>query len=31
YRVFCVPEKGDARECAAPGAVASNFMEKTNA
>ncbi|EBV9478449.1 transcriptional regulator, partial [Salmonella enterica subsp. enterica serovar Typhimurium] len=25
------PEKGDARECAAPGAVASNFMEKTNA
>ncbi|EBA0844421.1 transcriptional regulator, partial [Salmonella enterica subsp. enterica serovar 4,[5],12:i:-] len=21
----------DARECAAPGAVASNFMEKTNA
>ncbi|EBX7111118.1 transcriptional regulator, partial [Salmonella enterica subsp. salamae] len=22
---------GDARECAAPGAVASNFMEKTNA
>ncbi|EBR2281597.1 transcriptional regulator, partial [Salmonella enterica] len=27
----CVPEKGDARECAAPGAVASNFMEKTNA
>ncbi|EBR4225336.1 transcriptional regulator, partial [Salmonella enterica subsp. salamae] len=24
-------EKGDARECAAPGAVASNFMEKTNA
>ncbi|EAO9460828.1 transcriptional regulator, partial [Salmonella enterica] len=31
YRVFCAPEKGDARECAAPGAVASNFMEKTNA
>ncbi|AIM75225.1 DNA-binding protein [Salmonella enterica] len=31
YRVFCAPEKGDARECAAPGAAASNFMEKTNA
>ncbi|ECC1605147.1 transcriptional regulator, partial [Salmonella enterica subsp. salamae] len=25
------PEKGDARECAAPGTVASYGMEKTNA
>lgn len=31
FRVFCHPEKGDARECAAPGAVASSGMEKTNA
>ncbi|EDV3123849.1 transcriptional regulator, partial [Salmonella enterica subsp. enterica] len=31
YRVFCAPEKGDARECAAPGTVASYGMEKTNA
>jgi len=22
YRIFCAPEKSDARECAAPGAVA---------
>lgn len=31
YRVFCVPEKSDARECAAPGAVAdkSLCMEKS--
>lgn len=28
YRVFCAPEKGDARECAAPGVVAhSNRVE----
>ncbi|EAT1856564.1 hypothetical protein PRB20_000094 [Salmonella enterica] len=31
FRVFCPPEKGDARECAAPGTVASYGMEKTNA
>ncbi|MEY8710485.1 YmfL family putative regulatory protein [Mangrovibacter phragmitis] len=31
YRVFCEPEKGDARECAAPGAVASIFRGETNA
>ncbi|EAS0615540.1 hypothetical protein AABH71_004766 [Salmonella enterica] len=30
-RVFCPPEKGDARECAAPGTVASSVLEKTNA
>ena len=31
YRVFCLPEKNDARECAAPGAVAdkSLCMEKS--
>lgn len=31
YRVFCAPEKSDARECAAPGAVAdkSLCMEKS--
>ena len=30
FRVFCAPEKSDARECAAPGAVANNSscMEK---
>lgn len=30
YRVFCAPEKSDARECAAPGALANNStcMEK---
>ena len=30
YRVFCVAEKSDARECAAPGALANNSssMEK---
>lgn len=31
YRVFCVPEKSDARECAAPGVLAKNStlcMEK---
>lgn len=30
YRVFCSPEKSDARECAAPGALANNSscMEK---
>lgn len=26
YRVFCAPEKSDARECAAPGAVADKSM-----
>lgn len=31
FRVFCPPEKGDARECAAPGTVASSVLEKTNA
>ncbi|ECE0793882.1 hypothetical protein QLL71_004398 [Salmonella enterica] len=31
FRVFCHPEKGDARECAAPGAVALTVMEKANA
>ncbi|EOS94820.1 prophage DNA-binding protein, partial [Erwinia tracheiphila PSU-1] len=31
YRVFCVPEKSDARECAAPGTVANKSlcMEKS--
>ncbi|ENH6828194.1 hypothetical protein ABWG77_004481 [Salmonella enterica subsp. enterica serovar Newport] len=29
--VYCPSEKGDARECAAPGTVASYGMEKTNA
>ncbi|EHG4045859.1 hypothetical protein LSE82_005607 [Salmonella enterica] len=29
--VYCDSENGDARECAAPGAVASSGMEKTNA
>lgn len=30
YRIFCAPEKSDARECAAPGALANNSssMEK---
>ena len=29
FRVFCAPEKGDARECAAPGVVADkSCMEK---
>ncbi|MFS4210097.1 protein YmfL, partial [Escherichia coli] len=23
YKIFCAPEKSDARECAAPGVVAS--------
>jgi len=31
YRVFCAPEKSDARECAAPGAVACQFVENINA
>ncbi|EKC7217663.1 hypothetical protein OP853_000022 [Salmonella enterica] len=31
FRVFCPPEKGDARECAAPGIVASSVLEKPNA
>jgi hypothetical protein len=33
YRVFCEPEKGGARECAAPGTVASNvsMYGETNA
>ena len=26
YRVFCEPEKGDARECAAPGVVANKSL-----
>lgn len=29
--VYCPSEKGDARECAAPGTVASSVSEKTNA
>jgi hypothetical protein len=31
YRVFCIPEKNDARECAAPGVVANKSlcMEKS--
>ena len=30
FRIFCAPEKGDARECAAPGVMANNSscMEK---
>ena len=30
FRIFCAPEKGDARECAAPGVLANNSscMEK---
>ncbi|TCW43538.1 hypothetical protein EDC53_116119 [Phytobacter diazotrophicus] len=31
YRVFCEPEKGDARECAAPGVVACRNQWRTNA
>lgn len=31
YRVFCVSEKGDAREYAAPGAVAFRISGETNA
>lgn len=31
YRVFCAPEKSDARECAAPGAVACRISGETNA
>jgi len=31
YRVFCTPEKSDARECAAPGAVACRNQWRTNA
>ncbi|EOC0466524.1 DNA-binding protein, partial [Cronobacter sakazakii] len=31
YRVFCAPEKSDARECAAPGALACRIRGETNA
>jgi len=31
FRVFCAPEKSDARECAAPGAVACRISGETNA
>ena len=31
YRVFCVAEKSDARECAAPGALACRISGETNA
>ncbi|MGP3593089.1 YmfL family putative regulatory protein [Vagococcus sp. WN89Y] len=31
YRVFCAPEKSDAREYAAPGAVAYRYQGDTNA
>ncbi|MDM3448024.1 protein YmfL [Citrobacter sp. Cb027] len=31
YKIFCVPEKSDARECAAPGAVACRDCGETNA
>ncbi len=31
YRVFCAPEKSDARECAAPGALACRISGETNA
>jgi hypothetical protein len=32
YQIFCAPEKSDARECAAPGAVAStSYSGETNA
>lgn len=30
-RVYCLPEKSDARECAAPGAVACRISGETNA
>ncbi len=31
YKIFCVPEKSDARECAAPGVVAFCVCGETNA
>ena len=31
YKIFCAPEKSDARECAAPGAVAFCVCGETNA
>ncbi len=31
FRVFCAPKKSDARECAAPGAVACRISGETNA
>jgi predicted metalloprotease with PDZ domain len=31
YRVFCAPEKSNARECAAPGVVACRNSGETNA
>ncbi|MGU9870117.1 YmfL family putative regulatory protein [Kluyvera ascorbata] len=31
FRVFCAPEKSDARECAAPGALACRISGETNA
>lgn len=31
YMIHCRSKEGDARECAAPGTVASTVMEKTNA
>jgi len=31
YRVFCAPEKSDARECAAPGVLACRISGETNA
>ena len=31
YKIFCAPEKSDARECAAPGVVAFCVCGETNA
>ncbi|MDN0801238.1 transcriptional regulator, partial [Escherichia coli] len=31
YKIFCVSESSDARECAAPGAVACRDCGETNA
>ncbi|EOO4804743.1 protein YmfL, partial [Escherichia coli] len=31
YKIFCISESNDARECAAPGAVACRDCGETNA